>query len=47
MESYQKTYQEWLNSSDFDEETKAELLKIQNNEKEIEGRFYKNLELIE
>lgn len=44
VESYQKTYQEWLNSSDFDEETKAELLKIQNNEKEIEDRFYKNLE---
>ncbi len=32
MKSYQDTYQEWLNSDNFDEETKAELLKFQNNE---------------
>ena len=44
MTSYQNTYQEWLSSQYFDEETKNELLKIQNDEKEIEDRFYKNLE---
>ena len=44
MTSYQNTYQEWLNSEYFDEETKNELLKIQNDGKEIEDRFYKNLE---
>lgn len=42
--TYQETYQQWLNSQYFDEETKTELLKIQNDEKEIEDRFYKNLE---
>ena len=44
MTSYQNTYQEWLSSQYFDDETKNELLNIQNNEKEIEDRFYKNLE---
>ena len=44
MELYQNTYKEWLNNDYFDQETKTELLKIQNNEKEIEDRFYKNLE---
>lgn len=44
MKLYENTYQEWLNSEYFDEETKNELLKIQNDEKEIEDRFYKNLE---
>ena len=44
MTSYQNTYQEWLSSQYFDDETKNELLKIQNDEKEIEDRFYKNLE---
>ena len=44
QESYQETYQQWLNSDYFDQETKTELLKIQNDEKEIEDRFYKNLE---
>lgn len=42
--TYQETYQQWLNSEYFDQETKTELLKIQNDEKEIEDRFYKNLE---
>ena len=37
MTSYQNTYQEWLSSQYFDDETKNELLKIQNDEKEIEG----------
>ena len=44
MELYQNTYKEWLNNDYFDQETKNELLKIQNDEKEIEDRFYKNLE---
>ena len=42
--TYQETYQQWLNSEYFDQETKTELLKIQNDEKEIKDRFYKNLE---
>lgn len=37
---YKSKYQEWLG---FDEETKAELLAIED-EKEIEDRFYKDLE---
>ena len=44
MNTYQETYQEWLNNDYFDQEAKSELLKIQNDEKEIEDRFYKNLE---
>lgn len=44
MNTYQETYQEWLNNDYFDQEAKNELLKIQNDEKEIEDRFYKNLE---
>ena len=35
---------EWLDNPYFDEETKKELISIENNEKEIEDRFYKNLE---
>ena len=41
---YKKVYEHWLNDAYFDEQTKAELTKIKNNEKEIEDRFYKNLE---
>lgn len=44
MKSYQDTYQKWLDSEYFDQETKSELLNIKNDEKEIEDRFYKNLE---
>ena len=44
MKSYQETYQQWLSSEYFDQETKNELLNIKNDEKEIEDRFYKNLE---
>lgn len=44
MKLYKESYQQWLNNPYFDEETKKELLSIQNNEKEIEDRFYKNLE---
>lgn len=45
MLEYKLKYQEWLNSPIIDEETKNELRKIENNEKEIEDRFYKNLTL--
>ncbi len=41
---YMKVYEEWLQSPDFDEETKAELLAIKGDEKEIEDRFYQELE---
>lgn len=42
--SYKENYKSWCESSVFDEETKKELLEIKNNEKEIEDRFYKELE---
>ena len=41
---YKEEYKKWCESSEFDEETKAELLSIKDNEKEIEDRFYKELE---
>lgn len=41
---YMKEYQKWCESDEFDNETKQELLKIKDNEKEIEDRFYKELE---
>lgn len=41
---YKRSYETWLNSSYFDEGTKEELNLIKDNEKEIEDRFYKNLE---
>ena len=44
MENYMEKYKEWCESSDFDEETKKELLEIKDDEKEIEDRFYKELE---
>ena len=37
-------YQEWLNAPWCDEATKAELQGLQHNEKEIEDRFYCELE---
>ena len=39
--NYSEKYQKWLSFAD--EETKAELLSIENDEKEIEDRFYKDL----
>lgn len=42
--SYQEQYEFWLKDSYFDEATRQELLGIQGNEKEIEERFYKDLE---
>lgn len=39
-----KRYQEWLQDEAIDEKTKAELISIADNEKEIEDRFFKELE---
>ncbi|MCC0734295.1 phospho-sugar mutase [Clostridioides sp. ZZV14-6009] len=41
---YKNNYEMWLNSPYFDEQTKEELLNIKDDEKEIQDRFYKNLE---
>ena len=41
---YKEEYKKWCESPEFDEETKKELLSIKDNEKEIEDRFYKELE---
>lgn len=41
---YKNNYEMWLNSPYFDEQTKDELLNIKDDEKEIQDRFYKNLE---
>lgn len=41
---YREVYQEWLDNSYFDEATKAELRGIADNEKEMEERFYTELE---
>ena len=42
--SYAEQYKFWLEDAYFDEETKEELKGIADNEKEIEDRFYKELE---
>ena len=42
--SYLEEYRKWINSTFIDDETKNELKEIENNKKEIEDRFYKNLE---
>ena len=39
-----KRYEEWLENPYFDQETKEELKKIADNEKEIQDRFYRDLE---
>lgn len=39
-----KRYEEWLENPYFDEATKSELKSIANDEKEIEERFYRDLE---
>lgn len=41
---YKKVYKEWLDNDYIDEDIKKELKEIINNEKEIEDRFYKELE---
>lgn len=40
---YKSVYNEWLNNSYFDEETRKEILSLEGNEVEIEDRFYQNL----
>ena len=42
--NYMLKYKEWLMSDYFDEETKEELKKIEDNEEEIEDRFYRELD---
>ena len=42
--SYKEIYNEWMESSYFDEEIKKELMEIADNENEIKERFYKSLE---
>lgn len=42
--NYKKKYEEWLNNTYFEKEVKEELESIKENEKEIEDRFYKDLE---
>lgn len=42
--NYKERYEEWLNNPSFGEEIKKDLESIKNNEKEIEDRFYKDLE---
>ena len=42
--NYMDKYQEWLNNPYFDKETKEELANLNGDEKEIEDRFYKDLE---
>ncbi len=41
---YMDTYNKWVNDEYFDEATRAELKAIEGNEKEIEDRFYKELD---
>ena len=42
--SYLEEYKRWCESPEFDEETRKELTAIKDDEKEIEDRFYKELE---
>lgn len=41
---YKETYEQWLSSPYFDDDTKRQLREIAGNEKEIEDRFYMDLE---
>lgn len=41
---YSSKFRFWLDNAYFDEDTKKELLAIRNDEKEVEDRFYKDLE---
>jgi len=42
--NYLESYKQWLNSEYVDEQTKEELRQIEKDKKEIEERFYTNLE---
>lgn len=44
MEEYRERYERWLSSEAVDEATKEELRAIASDEKEIQERFYKDLE---
>ena len=42
--SFMEEFNFWLNDDYFDQETKNELFSIRDDQKEIEDRFYKELE---
>ena len=42
--NYKQEYKKWISDNNFDAEVAEELLKIKDDEKEIEDRFYKELE---
>ncbi len=42
--AYKGKYNSWIDNQYFDEKTKEELVNLKGNEKEIEDRFYKDLE---
>ncbi|MGH4118146.1 phospho-sugar mutase [Clostridium sp.] len=42
--TYMKKYEEWLNNEYFDEKTREELRSISEDDKEIQDRFYMDLE---
>ena len=44
MADYKERYQQWLTSDAIDEATKEELRSIKDDDKEIQERFYKDLE---
>ena len=44
MSDFMTNYQKWVSDPYFDEQTKAELESIKDDEKEIEERFYRSLE---
>ena len=44
MTNYQELYEKWLNSPALTEEEKLQLKAVENDEKEKEDRFYKELE---
>ena len=43
MRDYSKIYETWLNSELLNEEEKAELLAIKDNDELIKDRFYRDL----
>lgn len=42
--AYRGKYNSWIDNKYFDENTREELINLKDNEKEIEDRFYRNLE---
>ena len=44
MADYKKTYERWIESDAINDETRAELESLKGNDKEIEERFYRELE---